>query len=223
MNFTSCRSKVVAFTTIVAVCTGQPCNPNPFRPSMLPPCDSIGSKIGKAVGATIQVKAEIAALNERIYQARQRFWAVYPDGPGYAEAEIEYLTALREKNFNLLMMYLVSGMTGPGVNMINTLDFSPGVTVDQYRRRLRGDINLIDGGLNPSARPLFVQWVNALRREGRSGRGQAVARCRQPREVTASFGQLAPRTVATRTGLTPSDYAASGRKTSNEPRNSRAS
>jgi hypothetical protein len=166
MRSTSSLLRVVALAASAALHAAQPCNPNPFRPSMLPPCNNLGTKIGNAVAATIEVKARIAEANEMIYEARQRFWAVYPDGPGYAEAEATFLHALSEKNASYLSMYLVSGMRGPAVSMINVLNFGPGVTVDQYRRRLRGDITLIDGGINPSAYPLFVQWVNSLRRQG---------------------------------------------------------
>ena len=144
----------------------QPCNPQPFRPSMLPPCPTIGDKVGRAVAAGMELKAKFAELSEKIDQARRRYWAAFPNGPGLAEAEAEYLDVLAQKTAVYLTINLMSGMKGQAVTSLNTLNFEPGITVDQYRRKLKGDFSMVDGGLRPSAHPLFVQWINALRRAG---------------------------------------------------------
>lgn len=167
------RSLSVTFVFAAAGCFGQePCNRNPLNPSTLPPCQSIASQIFNS--AQDYKKAE-SALNTAIAQARSQFWKVFPNGPGFEAAQATFLGALMQKDLSYLMFSLHQGVTGDMQKMQNAI----AVTADPFGfdpstpRDLNAFPTGVDGGIRPFAFPLYVSWVNALRRaQGRTQDGQ---------------------------------------------------
>jgi hypothetical protein len=166
------RSLSVIFLFAAAGCFGQqPCNRNPLVPSTLPPCQSIAGQIWNS--AQNYKKAE-GALNGAIAEARSRFWKVFPNGPGFADAQSAFLGALMQKDLSYLMFSLQQGVTGDVQKMQNAI----AVTADPFGIDPTTPTSLnafptgVDGGIRPFAFPLYVAWVNALRRaQGRDKDG----------------------------------------------------
>jgi hypothetical protein len=166
------RSLSVMFLFAAAGCFGQqPCNRNPLVPSTLPPCQSIAGQIWNS--AQNYKKAE-GALNGAIAEARSRFWKVFPNGPGFGDAQAAFLGALMQKDLSYLMFSLQQGVTGDVQKMQNAI----AVTADPFGIDPTTPTSLnafptgVDGGIRPFAFPLYVAWVNALRRaQGRDKDG----------------------------------------------------
>ncbi len=103
------------------------------------------------------------------------FWKVFPNGPGFEAAQAAFLSALTEKDLSYLMFSLQQGVTGDMQKMQNAI----AVTADPFGfdpntpRDLNAFPTGVDGGIRPFAFPLYVEWVNALRRaQGRDKDGQ---------------------------------------------------
>ena len=165
------RSLSITFLFAAAGCFGEPCNRNPLVPSTLPPCQSLASQIWNS--AQNYKKAE-GALNAGIAEARSRFWKVFPNGPGFGDAQAAFLGALMQKDLSYLMFSLQQGVTGDVQKMQNAI----AVTADPFGidpttpKSLNAFPTGVDGGIRPFAFPLYVAWVNALRRaQGRDKDG----------------------------------------------------
>jgi hypothetical protein len=148
-----------------AACYGQPCNNHPLRPSLLEPCPSVADQVAKALAAAKDFNNRVDALNSEIGAARAKFWKAFPNGPGFDQAEIAFLSALAEKDRYYLMLTTVTGMNGNVTRQVNIIGLLGGQVAPE-------DINKfpknVDNGIRPYAFPLFANWVNALRRaEGR--------------------------------------------------------
>ncbi len=155
-----------------ACCFGdQPCNRDPLNPSLLPPCQSLASQVWNS--AQDFKKAE-GALNGEIGGARGHFWKVFPNGPGFETAQAAFLSELMQKDLYYLMFSLEQGVTGDWTKYANAIQITADpLGLDPTTPR---DLNKfptnVDGGIRPFAFPLFVSWVNALRRsEGRDKDG----------------------------------------------------
>jgi hypothetical protein len=166
------RSSAVIVLFVAAGCFGQePCNRYPLNPSTLPPCQSIAAQIWNSAQ---NFKNAEAQLNNSIVQARSRFWKVFPNGPGFEAAQTAFLAALRDKDISYLMFSLQQGVNGDVQKMMNAIE----VTADPLGidpstpRDLNSRPKGVDAGIRPFAYPLYVQWVNALRRaQGRDKDG----------------------------------------------------
>jgi len=159
------------FLAAAAGCFGESCNPNPITPSILPPCQNLASQIWNS--AKNYKKAE-GELNAGIAGARSRFWKVFPNGPGFADAQAAFLGALMQKDLSYLMFSLQQGVTGDVQKMQNAI----AVTADPFGFDPTTPTSLnafptgVDGGIRPFAFPLYVAWVNALRKaQGRDKDG----------------------------------------------------
>jgi len=160
---------VCVFLASTAACYGQLCNNHPLRPSLLPPCTTIGDQIAQALAAAIDFNNRINELNSGIEAARAKFWKAFPNGPGFDQAEKEFLAALWQKDVYYLMLTTVTGMNGNILGQVNVIGLLGGQVAPE-------DINKfptnMDHGIRPYAFPLFGNWVNALRRaEGREKDG----------------------------------------------------
>lgn len=165
------RSLSIMFLAAAAGCFGESCNPNPITPSILPPCQNLASQIWNS--AKNYKKAE-GELNAGIAGARSRFWKVFPNGPGFADAQAAFLGALMQKDLSYLMFSLQQGVTGDVQKMQNAI----AVTADPFGFDPTTPTSLnafptgVDGGIRPFAFPLYVAWVNALRKaQGRDKDG----------------------------------------------------
>ncbi len=145
------------------------CNPHPTVPDGRDPCPSIADQLAKAGLAAIDFNNKVAALNDVIEQARRRYWAAYPNGPGLDAAEVEFQNALWTKDMFYMMFAVHQGMTGDMAKMANAIRVTGGdlsvKSIDQFPTN-------VDNGIRPYAMPLFAAWVNALRRsDGREKDG----------------------------------------------------
>jgi len=166
------RSLSLSFLFATAACFSQgPCNRYPLNPSLLPPCPSIAQQIWNSAQ---NFKNAEAQLNGDIGQARARFWKVFPNGPGFEAAQAAFLNALMQKDLSYLMFSLQQGVGGDVQKMQNAIEmtadpfgFDPNTPRDLNKRPTG-----VDGGIRPFAFPLYVEWVNALRRsQGRDKDG----------------------------------------------------
>jgi hypothetical protein len=163
-------SLLYLLTTLISAtdCFGQ-CNPHPTKPNMLPPCPSIMDSLSKAIDAANEINKQTALLNQDIDGARRNVWRLYPDKPGFEAAELAFYKQLSEKDLYYLMFALQGGMNDRVTRMPNVVGLLNGSVapedLDKFPKTL-------DGGIKPFAFPLFVAWVNALRRsEGRETDG----------------------------------------------------
>src|ERR1035437_11097604 len=115
---TNLRSLLFVVPAAAIHCFGQ-CNPYPLRPSMLPPCATIGDQLSKAMDASREFKKDVAILNGDIGDARSRYWKLFPNGPGITAAETPFLIQLQNKDLYYLMFSLLQGVTGDLAKMPN--------------------------------------------------------------------------------------------------------
>jgi hypothetical protein len=170
---TNLRPILFLFPLVATACFAQ-CNPHPFHPNMLPPCPTIADQLSQAFGAAQEFKKDVAIINQQTTDARTRYWKLFPNGPGIGAAEAAYYGALQQKDLYYLMFALPDGVTGRTAMMANAIE----VTADPLGmdpstpRDIKKFPTNVDGGIRPYAFPLFVAWVNALRRsEGRETDG----------------------------------------------------
>src|SRR5690349_16591799 len=154
--------KIVQWLPVVLLAAGTcfgadpNCTTHPTIPSLQNPCPSILGQLSKAMDAMQDFQRASAEATAKIAAARQAYWKVFPDGPGAREAEFNFLKRLQEKDFVYLTYALPLGVSDPTVQAANIgmLD------LDNLKKFPRN----VDGGIRPYAFPLFVEWVNALRR-----------------------------------------------------------
>ena len=146
------------------------CNPHPLRPSILPPCPTIADRLTVAHDAAKDFVAKVDELNKNVNSARSRLWKAFPNGPGFEAAEAAFLDALSQKDMYYLMFSLQEGVNGTLPKLANYIDMMGGGNASPDDRN-KFPTN-VDGGIKPYAFPLFVAWVNGLRRaEGRETDG----------------------------------------------------
>ena len=153
INSTACLFRVAAFITTAAVCTAALCNPYPFRPSMLPPCNTIGSQIGAASKRPSgQTPGSLNSTSRSTRRANVSGRLILTDPVTRRPSRIS--DPASRKNFNYLQTY--AGLRDDGFQGEHDqhLDFGPGVTVDQYRRRLRGDVTCLTAASTHGPAPL---------------------------------------------------------------------
>nr|AGT45847.1 hypothetical protein PPT_M1_02 [uncultured marine bacterium PPT_M1] len=171
-------SKLLLVLVLLNAATGygELCNRNPLKPSMLPPCLSIADKLTQAHEAAKDFVRGVDLLNTQIASARSRFWKAFPSGPGLDAAEMAFLEALRDKDEYYLSFCLIEGVNGRVPKLMNFIDMMGGGSTfldvmsggDAYKKFPTN----VDSGIRPYAFPLFVAWVDALRKaEGRETDG----------------------------------------------------
>ena len=158
----------VTFLLSATAAYGQ-CNPHPLHPDGREPCPTIADQVAKATAAAVDFNNKVADLNGVIDQARRRYWAAFPSGPGVDAAEKEFLNALWTKDMFYMMFAIHQGMTGDMAKMANAIAVNGGdfsiTSIDKFPTN-------VDGGIRPYAFHLFSAWVSALRRsEGREKDG----------------------------------------------------
>ena len=135
-----------------------PCGP-PYPP--WDQCESLADLLVQSVQSLGQLAAIKGDVSAKIVQARRRYFATYPNGPGHAAAEKEFLHLLDEKDFWYLYLYaylapsMNAGSRRPPLSdeeMANMLDKLLGLGI------------MIDGGVNPLAGSQFDDWVAAVKR-----------------------------------------------------------
>ncbi len=147
---------------------GQRCNPSMLQPSTLPPCATIWDQLSKAIDASREFKKDVAIMNRDIGDARSRYWKLFPNGPGITAAETAFLIQLQGKDGYYLLFALQEGVTGRTAMLPNVIGMEATTTSQDLTKFPTN----VDGGIRPLAYPLFVAWVDALRRsEGRDKDG----------------------------------------------------
>ena len=118
--------------------------------SLLPPCTTIGDQIAQALAAANDFNNRINELNSAIEAARAKFWKAFPNGPGFDQAEKEFLAALWQKDVYYLMLTTVTGMNGNILGQVNVIGLLGGQVAPE-------DINKfptnMDHGIRPYAFP----------------------------------------------------------------------
>ncbi|MGC9971950.1 MAG: hypothetical protein ABSE56_15330 [Bryobacteraceae bacterium] len=156
------------FVLTMGVGFGQTCNQNPLKPSILPPCATIADLLSRAMDASREFKKDIGILNGEVGDARSRYWKLFPNGPGITAAETAFLSQLQYKDLYYLMFALQEGVTGRTAMLANVIGMDATTTSQDLSKFPTN----VDGGIRPFAFPLFVAWVDALRRsEGRDKDG----------------------------------------------------
>ena len=103
----------------------------------------LGANVGGALGAGVELARSKAQFNAQIRGARHRFFAEYPNGKNFAQAEKDFAELLWAKDVYFMSMML---QTGSMPEMSGKLDAVTGGTLD----------NGIPGGA-------FPQWVSGIR------------------------------------------------------------
>ena len=146
------------------------CNPHPLAPSWDDPCPTIADRLAQAGKAAIDFKANVVKMNAEISGARGRFWKAFPNGPDFATAEAALLNELWQKDMYYMMLALPDGITGFAATVPNQMGVVTGDT--KTSQDLHKFPTNLDDGIKPYAFPMFVQWVNAIRRaDGREKDG----------------------------------------------------
>ncbi len=97
-----------------------------------------------------------AEFEQRIADARARFWATYPDKPGAEKAQTDFANYLRQKDLGLLRDYLAASAITNETGRRSSTDAMNALTTLAAGRPL-------DGGIRQSAMPEFEAWANAVR------------------------------------------------------------
>jgi TPR repeat protein len=112
-----------------------------------------GREVGKAVAAGVDLANTKAQFNAQIATARRRFFAEYPNGKDFAQAEKEFAELLRGKDLYFMSMSLSTGFGDTSPNSMSSvlgkMDALTGGTMDN--------------GIPNSARVMFGRWVHAIR------------------------------------------------------------
>ena len=97
-----------------------------------------------------------AEFEQRMADARARFWATYPDKPGAEKAQAEFANYLREKDLGILRDYLAASAITDETGRRSSTDAMKALTTLSVGHPL-------DGGIRQSAMPEFEAWANAVR------------------------------------------------------------
>ena len=112
-----------------------------------------GRGVGKALAAGADLANTKAQFNAQIAAARRRFFAEYPNGKDFAQAEKEFAELLWGKDLYFMSMSLSTGFDDTSPNSISSvlgkMDAVTGGTMDN--------------GISNSARAMFGRWVHAIR------------------------------------------------------------
>jgi hypothetical protein len=103
--------------------------------------------IGDHLGSALQSAGEFAALkvqlSVQVGAAREKFWRLYPDKPGFAEARAEFARLLRDKDNYYLMVRIAKPLNDP-----------------VFVSWTGGEV---DGGIRSMVNPAFQVWEDAMR------------------------------------------------------------
>lgn len=123
--------------------------PSPLQ-SQEPPTigETIGEHIGQAFSDIRDGRHLVATFNADLAEARERFWALYPDGDGFPEAEAWLAELLMQKDIHFLHQSMI-------------VQSVPGS--DSFLRLTTGLLGQIDEGILAQAGPEFGRWAIAVR------------------------------------------------------------
>jgi hypothetical protein len=137
----------------------QPSNPCDPRYHWLTPsnCTSAFKQIADSVA---NFRGEIAEQSAKLAEARQRFWATYPNKPGFAEARDDFAYRLYWKDW----YYVYASLAIPSIDgrQVSPLVRGGGNAVSS-RDALDFLGGKLDGGIRKTAMPEFEDWVDNVR------------------------------------------------------------
>lgn len=180
------------------------------RPNRIPPCgpltqyqpctatvwQALGDAINSMEGANA---ARLAELEVRIEEARQRFFKVYPNGSGRAQAEEEFASLLLEKDMYLCNVDLFNSRQG---QIDSGLQFRVGRN--------------LDGGIRPFASSLFGKWTDLIR--ARKGREMPNSLAELSNRFRTAFAESQPQYEQYRLARDWAEFAAAGHRITDDPK-----
>ena len=89
---------------------------------------SIGDYLGDAIESASQFTALKAKLAGQLTTARQRFWQLYPDKPGFEQARAEFGRLLRDKDNYYLFIRISKPLNNPGFNWLTGGEVDDGIS-----------------------------------------------------------------------------------------------
>lgn len=139
-------SAVAAFVAMYVVTTEAQWSKDPVTNLMMQRNLGIPT-IGDHIGSALQSAGEFAALkvqlSAQIGAAREKFWRLYPDKPGFAEARSEFARLLRDKDDYYLLVRIARPLNHP-----------------VFVSWTGGEV---DGGIRPLVNPAFEVWEDSMR------------------------------------------------------------
>jgi hypothetical protein len=112
---------------------------------------SMADMVAGAAKSGAEVNSRMAEIGARVASARDRYWATYPNGPGFEAAKQEFDAALKSKDFFHLL--------GATTNTAGIMAF------------LGGNV---DGGIPYGARPAFEAWVTEVMKNLMEGKSSLI-------------------------------------------------
>jgi hypothetical protein len=105
-----------------------------------------GAQVGSALGAGVDFARVKAQVNAQIGAARRRFFAEYPKGRDFAQAEKEFANLLWEKDLYYMSMRLSTGSMPSTLGKLDAVTGGP-----------------LDNGIPSEAGAFFGRWVSGIR------------------------------------------------------------
>lgn len=142
-----------------------PCNVHPLIPSLLPDCEE-GPPLHAKARTNDGDQTGVEALAEREAE-RRRVWRALPvpvsasPSAEFGQAESEWLAYLAGRDLWFLMKTVPTGMDG---NMTNWLKLFEDLVPGRATTPTTLESAFMNFDIPLAARPLFVEWVNSIRR-----------------------------------------------------------
>lgn len=133
---------------------------------------SMAAGVGSAVRDFTDLVGASMLATAQIEEARGRFWAAYPDKPGFEEASAHFADLLWQKDQLYMMGFLIEGPPEfdryeASPSLFDVLD-GRATRLPSSRQNL-GELLFalaggVDGGIDPELNRWFFAWVRAVRR-----------------------------------------------------------
>lgn len=150
---------------------------------------SLGAGMGKALGGMQQLREASARFNEEIAAAREEYWELFPDKPGFEEAQAEFGRLLFTKDLTLMIMPLGIGSRG------DVVVGGGGMTMNDL---IEDKLMLgMDDGPPRGSRALFGRCLAALKnRIGREPEEIMLRMLDDPQALVAALDSVIPEYLA---------------------------